>query len=208
MISTVLELRSVVQSAICNSVFAPMSGGYEQAESLLRSIEALRRDIGVTTKCMGQRLEGEPKSLPKGQADLRETFDSELLRLRSVLRAAIASVHALPKSGRVVADAGDLLQSVEAFLLIRKQLFGAIVGLKPEIKKELMRKARAFNIPHCSTMRRAQLFWVVEAALYCTVNAAKASLDNEPAVESTPHEYKWPEDRTPIAARSQANFRS
>jgi hypothetical protein len=185
MLTTVLELRSVVQSAIGNSVFAPMSGGYEQAESLLRSIEALRRDTGATTASMAQRREGEPKRLPKGRADLRKAFDSELLILRSALRTAIASAHALPKSSRVVADAGDLLQSVEAFLLIRKQLFGAVAGLKPEIKQELMRKARALNIPHCRTMRRAQLFWAVEAALYCSVNAAKASLDNnEPAMES------------------------
>ncbi len=81
MLTTVLELRNVVQSAISSSVFAPMSGGYERAYALLRSIEALRRDIGSTTMCMAQRLECEPRRLPRSQADLREEFDSEMLRL-------------------------------------------------------------------------------------------------------------------------------
>jgi hypothetical protein len=184
MLTPVLELRSVVQSAISNRVFAPMSGGYEQAESLLRSIEALRRHSGTTTMYMAPRREGESARLPEGQANLREALDLELLRLRSALRTAIASVHALPKASRVVADAGDLLQSIEAFLLIRKQLFGEISGLKPEIKKDLMGKARALNVPHCSTMLRAELFWAVEAALYCVIVAAKASLDSETVVES------------------------
>lgn len=188
MLTTVLELRAVVQSAIGKNVFAPMSGGYEQAESLLRSIEALRRDCGATTMVIAQRLEGETRRLPRRPADLREALDSELLKLRSALRTAIAGAHALPKASRVVAYAGDLLQSVDAFLLIRKQLFGEVSGLKPEIKQDLLLKARHLRVPHCSTMRRGQLFWAVEAALYCAVNAAKASLDSEAVAQSAARE--------------------